>query len=133
MGIELDVLVGHPEHDLLFVATQVARTAGLKNAKASAQAFIKQSQRFATGKGIRAVELVDLKVQGSDTLTEADMRAALPYPRWRDTWLLTEADVYQMLMRGNSPASEPFRKWVTEEVLPTIRKTGSYNAEVIVI
>ena len=32
-------------------------------------------------------------------------------------------------MRSNSPASEPFRKWVTEEVLPTIRKTGTYNAE----
>lgn len=31
MGIELDVLVGHPEHELLFVATQVARAAGLKN------------------------------------------------------------------------------------------------------
>ena len=31
MGIELDVLVGHPEHDLLFVATQVARAAGLKD------------------------------------------------------------------------------------------------------
>lgn len=31
MGIELDVLVGHPEHDLLFIATPVARAAGLKN------------------------------------------------------------------------------------------------------
>lgn len=30
---------------------------------------------------------------------------------------------------GHCPASEPFRKWVTEEVLPTIRKTGKYNAE----
>ncbi|WP_275670485.1 hypothetical protein [Pseudomonas fragi] len=28
MGVELDVIVGHPEHDLLFVATQVARAAG---------------------------------------------------------------------------------------------------------
>ncbi|WP_150657131.1 hypothetical protein [Pseudomonas fluorescens] len=35
IGIELDVLVGHPEHDLLFVAFQVATAAGLKNAKAS--------------------------------------------------------------------------------------------------
>lgn len=34
MGIELDVLVGHPGHDLLFVATQVARAAGLKNPSA---------------------------------------------------------------------------------------------------
>lgn len=31
MGIELDVLVGHPEHELLFVATPVARAAGLKD------------------------------------------------------------------------------------------------------
>lgn len=32
-----------------------------------------------------------------------------------------------MLLRGHAPQSEPFRKWVTEEVLPSIRKTGSYN------
>lgn len=34
-GIELDVLVGHSEHDLLFVATQVARAAGFKDPKGS--------------------------------------------------------------------------------------------------
>jgi prophage antirepressor-like protein len=34
-----------------------------------------------------------------------------------------------MLLRGHATASEPFRKWVTEEVLPTIRKTGNYDAE----
>lgn len=39
MGIELDVLVGHPEHDLLFVATQVARAAGLKNPHMSATKY----------------------------------------------------------------------------------------------
>ncbi|WP_138408183.1 hypothetical protein [Stutzerimonas nosocomialis] len=31
MDIELDILVGHPEHDILFIATQVARAAGLKD------------------------------------------------------------------------------------------------------
>ncbi len=40
MGIELDVLVGHPEHDLLFVATQVARAAGLKNPMQMAAYFL---------------------------------------------------------------------------------------------
>lgn len=124
MGIELDVLVGHPEHDLLFVATQVAREAGLKDAKGSVSAYIKQSQRFAVGKGVKADELLNLNVEDCSTLTEAMLRSVLPYPRWRSTWFLTESDVYQMLLRGNSPASEPFRKWVTEEVLPTIRKTG---------
>lgn len=42
--------------------------------------------------------------------------------------MFTESECYQMLLRGRAPQSEPFRKWVSEEVLPTIRKTGSYNA-----
>ncbi|MNJ71902.1 hypothetical protein D3C77_684980 [compost metagenome] len=33
-----------------------------------------------------------------------------------------------MLLRSRAPQTEPFRKWVTEEVLPTIRKTGQYSA-----
>ena len=45
------------------------------------------------------------------------------------TTLFGEPEVYAMLLRSRSDASEPFRKWVTEEVLPTIRKTGKYNAE----
>lgn len=46
-----------------------------------------------------------------------------------NSWVANETWVYKMLLAGHAPASEPFRKWVTEEVLPTIRKTGSYNAE----
>jgi len=34
--------------------------------------------------------------------------------------LFTESQTYQMLLRGHAPASEPFRKWVTEVVLPSI-------------
>lgn len=43
------------------------------------------------------------------------------------TWLIDEPNTYKVLLRGHSPQSEPFRKWVTEEVLPTIRKTGKYD------
>ncbi|HBI4798456.1 TPA: hypothetical protein K7X89_004633 [Escherichia coli] len=42
-------------------------------------------------------------------------------------WLFDEPTVYKMLLRGHAPQSEPFRKWITEEVLPSIRKTGSYD------
>lgn len=48
-------------------------------------------------------------------------------PRWRDSWVFPESVVYQMLLRGHAPASEPFRKWATEVVLPSIRKTGQYK------
>ena len=30
-------------------------------------------------------------------------------------------------MRSKSTKAKPFRQWVTNEVLPSIRKTGSYN------
>ncbi len=47
--------------------------------------------------------------------------------RWRDAWIFTEANTYQMLARGDAPQSQQFRDWVFKEVLPSIRKTGSYN------
>lgn len=116
MGIELDVLVGHPEHDLLFVATQVGRAAGLKNPSELISRL--GSTKF---KG-EAMKLGALGVSAEYTETlGANVQAK--------SWMFAESHVYQMLLRGHAPASEPFRKWVTEEVLPTIRKTGKYNAE----
>lgn len=127
MGIELDVLVGHPEYDLLFVATQVANASGLKDGKNSTRNYIRTSRLNGHEVAVQLRDIVD-KVEGGSTLTPAECLAALPYPRWRDTWLMGEENVYRMLLKGTAPQSEPFRKWVTEEVLPTIRKTGKYDA-----
>lgn len=44
-----------------------------------------------------------------------------------DSVLITEAAMYEAVMRSNKPIAKPFRKWVTSEVLPSIRKTGSYS------
>lgn len=117
MGIELDVLVGHPEHDLLFVATQVARAAGLKDPAGAANAH--------RSKGLRGLSLERLMAFEAMSLPKDSQGRTLR----TTTTLFNEPDVYGMLLRGHAPQSEPFRKWVTEEVLPTIRKTGSYNAE----
>lgn len=40
---------------------------------------------------------------------------------------ITESQLYFILMRSKSTKVKPFRQWVTNEVLPSIRKTGSYN------
>ena len=42
---------------------------------------------------------------------------------------LTEAGLYRMLNRSNKLEAEVFQKWVNKEVLPSIRKTGSYSLE----
>jgi hypothetical protein len=38
-----------------------------------------------------------------------------------------EAGLYSLIARSNSPIAVRFQKWVYEEVLPSIRKTGSYS------
>lgn len=46
----------------------------------------------------------------------------------KDLVLITEPQLYFMLMRSRSPIARAFRQWVVNEVLPTIRKTGRYEA-----
>lgn len=41
---------------------------------------------------------------------------------------VTEVGLYDVIIRSDAPAAKPFRKWVTSEVLPSIRKTGGYLA-----
>ena len=41
--------------------------------------------------------------------------------------LVSESGLYTLIMRSNKPEAKVFRKWVTSEVLPSIRKTGSYS------
>jgi len=45
----------------------------------------------------------------------------------RGELFLTEAGLYKFLMSSNKPEAERFQKWVTKEVLVSIRKTGSYS------
>lgn len=40
---------------------------------------------------------------------------------------ISEAGLVTVLMRARVEAAKPFRRWITHEVLPSIRKTGSYS------
>ena len=40
---------------------------------------------------------------------------------------LNESGLYSVIIRSDKPQAKPFRKWVTSEVLPSIRKTGAYS------
>lgn len=62
----------------------------------------------------------------ADRLDE-DERRKLNLPRQGETWFVTESGLYAVIVRSDKPNARKFRKWVTSEVLPSIRKTGSYN------
>ena len=43
--------------------------------------------------------------------------------------IISESGLYTLIMRSNKPEAKRFRKWVTSEVLPALRKTGSYSVK----
>lgn len=58
---------------------------------------------------------------------------AIRYPiedslgRKQEARFITEGDVYRLITHSRLPAAEQFESWVFDEVLPSIRKTGSYT------
>lgn len=42
--------------------------------------------------------------------------------------VISESGLYALVLRSRKPEARQFRKWVTAEVLPAIRKTGRYEA-----
>lgn len=56
-------------------------------------------------------------------------RYSVPTPGGvQETWVINESGLYNVILRSDKPEAKPFRKWVTSEVLPSIRKTGGYIA-----
>ena len=49
----------------------------------------------------------------------------------QDMMLISESGLYTLIMRSNKPDAKVFRKWVTSEVLPSIRKTGGYGIRTV--
>lgn len=89
--------------DPWWVAKDVCRVLGIINA------------RDAIGKGLDADERCVAKI----------------YPPSRpdgvDVNVINESGLYTLIIRSNKPEARKFRRWVTHEVLPQIRRTGAYR------
>lgn len=46
--------------------------------------------------------------------------------RIQETILINESGLYSLILSSKLPSAKKFKRWVTSEVLPTIRKTGGY-------
>jgi prophage antirepressor-like protein len=47
----------------------------------------------------------------------------------RSLTLISEFGLYDAILSSNMPNAKKFKRWITHEVLPSIRKTGSYSVE----
>lgn len=59
---------------------------------------------------------------------DEDERTKLDLGRAGETNFITESGLYAVILRSDKPNAKKFRKWVTSEVLPSIRKNGGYIA-----
>lgn len=73
--------------------------------------------------GIRAKDCkLRLKKDGVDTIDLTDAMG-----RMQGTLFVNEGNLYRAIFQSRKPEAERFTDWVTEEVLPSIRKTGRYE------
>ena len=57
-----------------------------------------------------------------------DERTRLNLGRQGETNFVIESGLYAVILRSDKPNAKKFRKWITGEVLPSIRKNGGYIA-----
>lgn len=46
----------------------------------------------------------------------------------REMYIINESGLYSLVLSSKLPTAKEFKRWVTSEVLPSIRKTGSYQS-----
>lgn len=47
----------------------------------------------------------------------------------QDFNIISESGLYSLILKSRKPQAKQFKRWVTHEVLPAIRKTGGYNQQ----
>jgi len=98
------------DNNVWFIARDVAAILGYKNV---ADAIKDNCKKQTSLKTLNSYERFSLEIN--------DLRST--------TLVIPESDVYRLTMRSKLPSAEQFQDWVTEEVLPSIRKTGSYSVQ----
>ena len=52
-----------------------------------------------------------------------------PHGRTQKTNCISEAGLYSIILRSRKPEAKAFKRWITHEVIPAIRKTGGYMTD----
>jgi prophage antirepressor-like protein len=68
-----------------------------------------------------------IKRLDDDEKVSTDSIRTAEIERIKSKWLISESGLYSLVLGCRKPIAKPFKKWVTSEVLPSIRKTGSYS------
>lgn len=108
----------------LFCLKDICKGCGLKNINNTIEQ-LKEEFEGVRVKDNQPQDIGYVKDNQSDSpLKIAFLKDALGRPR--ETTMVTEDQMYFVMMRGRSQASKNFRQWICKKVIPSIRRTGSY-------
>lgn len=64
---------------------------------------------------------------------DSDERSMFNIGRQGEVNIINEPGLYKLILRSDKPEAKPFIRWITHEVIPSIRKTGSYSVNPSII
>ncbi len=93
--------------EIWFVGKDVATALGYERDTKAVVDHVEQEDRFMVGGKTQSQFGIELGQRGG--------------------WLINESGLYSLILSSKLPKAKEFKHWVTAEVLPSIRKTGSYT------
>ena len=99
------VLVG-VNQEPYFVGKDVAECLGYVNASRAVSTHVDEEDRI--------LETIEAHTQNGNVVKT-------------QTTLINESGLYSLILSSKLPSAKEFKRWVTSEVLPTLRETGSYS------
>lgn len=108
-----------------FIANEVATLLGyVETAKAIRTHVDEEDQKM-----VSHSECVKLFGDDSFGVPEMDTRDYSSNINSNGMKFINESGLYSLIMSSKKPEAKAFKRWVTSEVLPSIRKTGQYNIQ----
>ena len=95
-----------------FIAKDLAELLGYSNTRDAISKHCKNSATVESFKGSESLLLELIKMFGNN---------------FKNLRLIPESDIWRLIIKSRLPEAEKVEKWIFEEVLPSIRKTGSYS------
>ena len=107
-----------------FIGKDVAIALGYKDTKSALQDHVDQDDK----RILKGGDLPPLENHIPKTVFPVDFVAA-DIPN-RGLTFINESGIYSLIFGSKLPKAKEFKRWVTSEVLPSIRKTGSYSMDI---
>ena len=124
------------EFEPWFIAKEVATLLGYTDTAKAVRTHVDEldskTLNYNECKELLGLNIIDVEtVENEDDFGPSKMDTPNNSPKINANGMkfINESGLYTLIARSNKPEARKFQRWVTSEVLPSIRKTGSYNVQ----